>query len=299
MQVIEFHDCMPKMNRSEMKKSSLCHLMLLALLAALLYAVPITSGQAGMDSANTSTSTSTNTSIIPTYSYTITNIYPHDPSAFTQGLVYDDGVLFEGTGLYGQSTLRRVDLITGQVLQQTNLSSEFFGEGIAIWKDQIIQLTWRSDLGFVYGKENLTRIGNFSYQTEGWGITTDGKRLIMSDGTDTLYFLDPVTFSKVGEVRVTARGMPVKGLNELEYIKGEIYANMWPSNWIIIISPHTGVVTGSINLKGILKESDIQGHKVDVLNGIAYDASGDRLFVTGKWWPRLFEIKLEAEDENN
>lgn len=286
---------MPKTNSSHMKKACLSHLMLLALLAALLYAVPVTAGQAVRDSANTSTNTST----IPTFSYTITNIYPHDRTAFTQGLVYDDGVLFEGTGLYGQSTLRRVDLKTGQVLQQTNLSSEFFGEGIALWKDQIIQLTWRSDLGFVYGKENLTRIGNFSYQTEGWGITTDGKRLIMSDGTDTLYFLDPVTFSRVGEVRVTAKGMPMKGLNELEYIKGEIYANMWPSNWIIIISPDTGVVTGSINLKGILKESGIQGHKVDVLNGIAYDASADRLFVTGKWWPKLFEIKLETDDEKN
>ena len=282
---------MPKTDSSQMKKARLNHLMLLALLAVLLYAAPISAEQAGTDSINTST--------IPIFGYRIINTYPHDPSAFTQGLVYDDGVFYEGTGLYGQSTLRRVDLKTGQVLQQTNLSSEFFGEGIAIWKDRLIQLTWRSDLGFVYGKENLTRIGNFSYQTEGWGITSDGKRLIMSDGTDTLRFLDPVTFSKVGELKVTAKGMPVKGLNELEYIKGEIYANMWPSNWILIISPDTGLVVGSINLKGILKESDIEGHKVDVLNGIAYDASGDRLFVTGKWWPKLFEIKLEAGDKES
>ena len=152
--------------------------MLLALLAVLLYAAPISAEKAGTDSVNTST--------IPIFGYKIINTYPHDPSAFTQGLVYDDGVFYEGTGLNGQSTLRRVDLKTGQVLQQTNLSSEFFGEGIAIWKDRLIQLTWQSDLGFVYGKENLTRIGNFSYQTEGWGITSDGKRLIMSDGTDTL-----------------------------------------------------------------------------------------------------------------
>jgi glutamine cyclotransferase len=264
-------------------------LALLALLAVLLYAAPISAEKAGTDSINTST--------IPVFGYRIINTYPHDPSAFTQGLVFDDGVFYEGTGLNGQSTLRRVDLKTGQVLQQTNLSNEFFGEGIAIWEDRLIQLTWQSGQGFVYGKENLTRIGNFSYQTEGWGITSDGKRLIMSDGTDTLSFLDPVTFSKVGELKVTARGMPVKGLNELEYINGEIYANMWPSNSIIIIAPDTGLVVGSINLKGILKESDIEGQKVDVLNGIAYDASEDRLFVTGKWWPKLFEIKLVAGDK--
>jgi glutamine cyclotransferase len=280
---------MPKTNSSQMKKACLSHLMLLALLAVLLYAAPISAEQVGTDSADTST--------IPIFGYRIINTYPHDPSAFTQGLVYDDGVFYEGTGLYGQSTLRRVDLKTGQVLQQTNLSSEFFGEGIAIWKDRLIQLTWQSDMGFVYGKENLTRIGNFSYQTEGWGITSDGKRLIMSDGTDTLRFLDPVTFLKVRELKVTAKGMPVNGLNELEYINGEIYANMWPSNSIIIIAPDTGLVAGSINLKGILKESDIEGQKVDVLNGIAYDASEDRLFVTGKWWPKLFEIKLVAGDE--
>lgn len=268
-------------------------LLVVLLYAVMLYAVPISAADSDTDSINSSLHAIT----IPIFGYEVVNTYPHDPSAFTQGLVYDDGVLYEGTGLNGQSTLRRVDIALGHVLQQTNLSGEFFGEGIAIWEDQIIQLTWRSDLGFVYGKENLTRIGNFSYQTEGWGITTDGKRLIMSDGTDTLYFLDPVTFSKVGELKVTAKGMPVKGLNELEYVKGEIYANMWPSNWIVIISSDTGVVTGSINLKGILKESDIQGHRVDVLNGIAYDASGDRLFVTGKWWPKLFEIKLEAEDK--
>lgn len=283
---------MPKISSSQMKRATRSHLMLLALLAllaVLLYAAPISAEKAGTDSINTST--------IPVFGYRIINTYPHDPSAFTQGLVFDDGVFYEGTGLNGQSTLRRVDLKTGQVLQQTNLSNEFFGEGIAIWEDRLIQLTWQSGQGFVYGKENLTRIGNFSYQTEGWGITSDGKRLIMSDGTDTLSFLDPVTFSKVGELKVTAKGMPVKGLNELEYINGEIYANMWPSNSIIIIAPDTGLVVGSINLKGILKESDIEGQKVDVLNGIAYDASEDRLFVTGKWWPKLFEIKLVAGDK--
>jgi glutaminyl-peptide cyclotransferase len=274
-----------------MKKDCVRRLMLLSLLAVLLNGVPISANGADTNSVNNSL----NATAIPIFGYEVVNAYPHDPSAFTQGLVYEDGVIYEGTGLNGQSTLRRVDPETGRVLQQTSLASTFFGEGIAIWKDRLIQLTWRSDLGFVYGKENLTRIENFSYQTEGWGLTSDGKRLIMSDGTETLYFLDPSTFTKEGEIRVTAKGEPVKGLNELEYIKGKIYANMWPSNWIAIISPDTGLVVGAINLKGLLQESDTQGHKLDVLNGIAYDAKTDRLFVTGKWWPKLFEIKLVNE----
>ena len=279
-----------------MKKGRTSLLRLLALLVLLivpLCTVPISAADGDTDSVNNSL----NATSIPIFGYEVVNTYSHDPSAFTQGLVYDDGVFFEGTGLNGQSTLRRVDVATGGVLQQTNLSSEFFGEGIAIWKDHLIQLTWRSNLGFVYGKENLTRIGNFSYPTEGWGLTSDGKRLIMSDGTETLYLLDPATFARVGEIRVTAIGEPIKGLNELEYIKGKIYANMWPSNWIVIISPDNGSVMGAINLQGILMKSDIQGHKVDVLNGIAYDAKTDRLFVTGKWWPRLFEIRLAAKGE--
>ena len=232
---------------------------------------------------------------IPLFGYQIVNVYPHSSLAFTQGLVYDEGVLYEGTGLYGRSTLRRVDLETGRVLQQTNLESTLFGEGVALWKDRIIQLTWQSGLGLIYGKESLTRIGNFSYQTEGWGITSDGKRLIMSDGTDILHILDPESFAETGQIKVTANGTPLKGLNELEYIKGQIYANVWPTSWIAIISPENGEVKGKINLQGILQENDIQGSKVDVLNGIAYDAREDKLFVTGKLWPKLFEIKLVPE----
>ncbi|MCX6674711.1 MAG: glutaminyl-peptide cyclotransferase [Methanothrix sp.] len=232
---------------------------------------------------------------IPLFGYQIVNVYPHSSLSCTQGLVYDEGVLYEGTGLYGRSTLRRVDLETGRVLQQTNLKSTLFGEGVALWKDRIIQLTWQSGLGLVYGKENLTGIGNFSYQTEGWGITSDGKRLIMSDGTDILHILDPESFAEKGHIKVTANGTPLKGLNELEYIKGQIYANVWPTNWIVIISPESGEVKGKINLQGILQENDIQGSNVDVLNGIAYDAKEDRLFVTGKLWPKLFEIKLMPE----
>jgi len=234
---------------------------------------------------------------VPVFGYQIINVYPHSSLAFTQGLVYDGEVLYEGTGLYGRSMLRRVDLETGSVLQQTNLESTLFGEGIALWKDRIIQLTWQSGLGLVYGKENMTEIVRFSYPTEGWGITSDGKRLIMSDGTDILHILDPETFAEKGQIEVTVNGKPLKGLNELEYIKGQIYANVWPTNWIAIISPESGEVKGKINLQGILQESDIHGGIVDVLNGIAYDALEDRLFVTGKLWPKLFEIKIVPEED--
>ena len=235
-------------------------------------------------------------SSINTYSYSIINSYPHDPHAFTQGLVYDEGILYEGTGLYGQSSLRRVDIQTGKVLDIAYLEDEFFGEGITIWEDKIVQLTWQSFKGFVWDKENLTRTRSFAYQTEGWGLTSNGESLIMSDGSDALYFLDPDDYSLQGSIRVTASGVPVKGLNELEYINGMIYANLWPSSWIAIISPDSGEVTGRINLSGILDEAGIQDRRVDVLNGIAFDPSGDRLFVTGKLWPRLFEIELVEEE---
>jgi len=232
---------------------------------------------------------------IPVFGYQIVNAYPHSSLAFTQGLVYDEGVLYEGTGLYGRSSLRRVDLETGRVLEQTHLENTLFGEGVALWKDRIIQLTWQSGRGLVYGKGNLTEIGNFSYPTEGWGITSDNKSLIMSDGTDILHILDPESFAEKGQIKVTANGTSLMGLNELEYIKGQIYANVWPTNWIVIISPESGEVKGKINMQGILQERDIQGSVVDVLNGIAYDALEDRLFVTGKLWPKLFEIKLVHE----
>jgi len=239
-------------------------------------------------------------SSFPVYGYKIINTYPHDRSAFTQGLVYDQGVLYEGTGQYGGSTLRRVDLETGSVLKQFGLDERLFGEGVAVWKDRLIQLTWRSGLGMVYDKKNLTRISEFSYLTEGWGITSDGKSLIMSDGSNVLHFLDTETFEEQRQMKVMADGVPVQGLNELEYIKGEIYANIWPTDWIVIISPDTGEVKGSINLQGILQQVDNRDDRnVDVLNGIAYDESSDRLFVTGKLWPRLFEIELVEKNNKN
>jgi glutamine cyclotransferase len=268
-------------------KDSPPRFILLAIPAVLLFIALLfaTQGSSNLVEADT----------IPVFGYQVVNVYPHSSFAFTQGLVYDDGVLYEGTGLYGLSTLRRVDLETGRVLKQTNLESSLFGEGVAIWKDRIIQLTWKSGLGLVYGKENLTGIANFSYRTEGWGITSDNKSLIMSDGTNILHILDPESFAEKGQINVTANGRPLQGLNELEYVKGQIYANVWPTNCIAIISPESGEVKGKINLQGILQEDDIQTSKVDVLNGIAYDAKEDRLFVTGKLWPKLFEIKLVPE----
>jgi glutamine cyclotransferase len=223
------------------------------------------------------------------YTYEIVNVYPHDKNAFTQGLIFYDGTLYESTGLYGYSTLRRVELATGNILQLYNLSNQFFGEGITIFDDKIIQLTWRSNKGFVYDKHTFELLQDFSYPTEGWGITHNGSLLIMSDGTATLYFLDPETFGKVRQIEVYDAG-PVTELNELEYINGEIYANIWKKDKIVVINPQTGRVKGWINLEGI---QDAENRDPEnVLNGIAYDAKEDRLFVTGKRWSQLFEIKL-------
>ncbi len=228
---------------------------------------------------------------IPVYSYRVVNAYPHDRGAFTQGLVFENGVLYEGTGLRGRSTLRKVALATGDSLQVRELAAQFFGEGVTIYGDKIIQLTWQSGVGFVYDKNSFELWREFHYATEGWGITFDGKRLIMSDGTSTLRFLDPETFAEVGRIEVSDDDGPVSGLNELEYVKGEIYANVWQTDRIAMIAPRTGQVTGWIELKGLLSPEDY-GETVGVLNGIAYDAENERLFVTGKLWPRLFEIEL-------
>ncbi len=223
------------------------------------------------------------------YTYNVVNVYPHDEAAFTQGLVFEDDVLYEGTGLYRQSTLRRVELETGNVTQLYSLPDRFFGEGITIFEDKIIQLTWRSGKGFVYDMDSFDLLQEFEYQTEGWGITHNGSALIMSDGTATLYFLDPETFQTIGQVEVHDEE-PVVFLNELEYIQGKIYANIWKEEKIVIINPQTGQVSGWIDLEGI-RDLVNQGTS-DVLNGIAYEPKGDRLFVTGKRWSKLFEIEL-------
>ncbi len=225
------------------------------------------------------------------YTYKLVNTYPHDRNAFTQGLAFENGVLYEGTGLRGRSTLRRVELETGNILQIRKLPPQFFGEGVTIYNSKIIQLTWRSNVGFVYDKESFKLLQEFNYPTEGWGITYDGKRLIMSDGTSTLHFLDPKTFKQIGRVKVYDKRGPVTKINELEYVQGQIYANIWPTDRIARIAPKTGQVTGWIELAGLLSLQD-RSPLVDVLNGIAYDAENDRLFVTGKLWPKIFEIKL-------
>jgi glutamine cyclotransferase len=223
------------------------------------------------------------------YTYSIVNAYPHDTNAFTEGLVFENGFLYESTGLYGNSSLRRVDLETGEVLQLRTLQSQCFGEGIAIVANKIVQLTWQSHVGFVYDKATFSLLQEFEYPTEGWGLTYDGNRLVMSDGTSNLYFLDPVTFKRIGQVVVHDTG-PVTELNELEYIKGAVYANIWEQKKIAVINPQNGQVTAWIDLTGIqdLKNQDSN----NVLNGIAYDTNGDRLFVTGKMWSHIFEIKL-------
>lgn len=224
--------------------------------------------------------------------YQIIHTYPHDPKAFTQGLIYIDGHLYESTGLKGRSSLRMVDLTSGDVLQKHNLPEEYFGEGLTDWGSTLIQLTWTSHIAFVYDRFSFSQQGRFHYDGEGWGLTHDQTNLILSDGTAYLRFLDPKTFRVVRRIRVADdSGHPVDNLNELEYIHGEIYANVWQTDEILRISPRTGKILGRIDLAGIIDKAELQGEGA-VLNGIAYDATQDRLFVTGKLWPKLFEIKI-------
>jgi glutamine cyclotransferase len=234
---------------------------------------------------------------IPEYGYTVVHVYPHDPQAFTQGLFYLNGFLYEGTGLQEQSSIRKVKLETGEVLEKRDVPGQYFGEGIVNWKDRLLELTWQSQIGFIYDLNTFQPKGQFSYPGEGWGLTQDGKRIIMSDGSAELRFWDPETLKELGRVTVTANSQPVAQLNELEFVKGEIYANIWRTNRIARIDPASGRVVGWINLRGLLSPSD-QTPTTDVLNGIAYDAKGDRLFVTGKNWPKLFEIKLVKKTDN-
>lgn len=226
---------------------------------------------------------------IPTYSFRILRTYPHDRQAFTQGLQYENGYLYESTGQYGQSSIRKVELETGKVLQKLDIPPQYFGEGLVLWKERIIQLTWTSGVGFVYNKETFQQEDQFRYSTEGWGITEDGRSLIMSDGTNLLYFLNPETKKVEKWLEVKQGSTPIRNLNELEYIKGEIYANIWQEDRIARINPESGQIVGWINLQNLLPAEERS--KADVLNGIAYDSVKNRLFVTGKWWPSLFEIQ--------
>jgi glutamine cyclotransferase len=235
----------------------------------------------------------------PTCGYEVVNVYPHDRGAFTQGLVYYNGDLIEGTGYYAQSELRLVDLETGVIQRRYRLvdvpfcsDKNCFGEGVTYFADRIIQLTWQHERGFVYDLGSFTLVDDFTYEDmEGWGITHDGTQLIMSDGTANLYFLDPNTYEKRDSVVVTENGSPVRYLNELEYIEGEVFANIWREDRIVRIDPETGNVNGDIDLTGLLPPEDRPGS--NVLNGITWDREGKRLFVTGKYWPKLFEITLK------
>ena len=228
---------------------------------------------------------------IPVYGYRVVNIYPHDAGAFTQGLFFSGGFLYESTGCYGNSSLRQVEPATGELVKSCSLPAKHFGEGLTGWKGCLIQLTWRSQLAFVYDLESLRRLHTFAYSGEGWGITEDGSQLIMSNGSSRLSFRDPDTFEEIKTVEVCDRGAPVMNLNELEYIRGEIFANIWHSDQVARIDPATGEVLGWVDLTG-LRNFFEQQRSVGVLNGIAYNARTNRIFITGKNWPKLFEIEL-------
>lgn len=231
---------------------------------------------------------SNNSSFTKLFHYNIVNIYPHNTDAFTEGLVFNNGVLYESTGGYGNSSLREVILENGNVQQEVLLPDDYFGEGLAIVNDSLVQLTWQNNIGFIYDKETLGLQGNFSYSTQGWGLTYNGSLLIMSDGTEKLYFLDPVTFQRVRQVSVYDGNTPVLNINELEYVDGDVYANIWLTQKIAIINPQTGQVKSWIDLTGIYQSNNPD----NVLNGIAYDPQTSRLFITGKDWPNLYQITI-------
>jgi glutamine cyclotransferase len=237
------------------------------------------------------------TAATPTYGYQIVKTYPHDSRVFTQGLIFLDGVLYESGGGCcgtGTSTLRRVQLDSGKVEKESFVPNQYFAEGLTNWGPDLLQLTWQHKLGFVYDRATFALKRTFSYAGEGWGLTQDGKRLILSDGSESLRFLDPQTLQESGRIAVRDRGKPVKDLNELEFVRGEVFANVWHTDRIARISPATGNVTGWIDLKGLREKADGISAEA-VLNGIAYDAARDRLFVTGKNWSKLFEIKVGAK----
>jgi glutamine cyclotransferase len=231
---------------------------------------------------------------IQVYGYTVVHSYPHDTRAFTEGLFYDSGYLYESTGEPGQSSVRKVELETGKVLTRTDLPATYFGEGIVAWDHRLYQVTWRQQVGIIYDFATLKKTGDFTYAGEGWAMTHDASHIYLSDGTPDIRILDPHTLANVGTIHVTANGRPVNNINELEWVKGEIYANIWQTDVIVRIDPLNGQVVGVIDLHGLFDHASLPDPVDDVPNGIAYDEKHDRLFVTGKRWPKLFEIKLKA-----
>jgi glutaminyl-peptide cyclotransferase len=228
---------------------------------------------------------------VPVQEVTIVRAYPHDPHAFTEGLIYRDGRLFESTGFAGRSTIREVRLRDGRVLRTLALPPDLFGEGIVDWGDELISVTWRSGVGFRWNRAAFRKLGEFHYSGEGWGLTRSAREIVMSDGTPVLRFLDPKTLKERSRLTVTLDGQPLGNLNELEWVKGEILANVWLTNMIVRIDPKSGKVIARLDLSGLARDAG-RGGEDDVLNGIAYDAVRDRLFVTGKNWPKLYEIRL-------
>jgi glutaminyl-peptide cyclotransferase len=228
---------------------------------------------------------------IPFIQYEIIDIFPHDSKSFTQGLVWKDGLLYEGTGLYGSSSLRKIDPETGRILKQIALKDNFFGEGITIFEDAIYQLTWKEQIGFIYDVETFRLLKTFSYEHEGWGITHNGECLIISDGSSILRFIDPSTMEEIRQIKVHENQKLIDQINELEYIQGRVFANIWQTDKIAIINPETGEILSWLDLTTI-KDLLETNQKIDVLNGIAYDSNDDELFITGKFWPNLFKIKI-------
>jgi len=255
------------------------------LAAALACSEPLTGGQAAQSGEEPAADSA------PVYSYQVVNTWPHDGEAYTQGLVFHDGQLFESTGLRGSSSLRRVELKTGKVKKKIEVAREYFAEGLTIFRDKIFQLTWQSKKGFVYDLKKFKQEGEFSYEGEGWGLTHDGHSLILSDGTNRIRFLDPVSFQVQRTISVFDQGQPLTQLNELEYINGEIYANVWKTDRIVRIDPTTGKINAWVDMTGLHHQGP-DDNMENCLNGIAYDAEGGRLFVTGKRWPSLYEIRL-------
>ena len=230
----------------------------------------------------------------PVYGYEVINTWPHDADAFTQGLLYHDGVFYESTGQIGESSLRKVEPATGKVLQKIDVPPPIFAEGLALLDGKLYQLTWENHKAFVYDMRTFQKLGEFHVDGEGWGLTEDGESLILSDGSNQIRFIDPATFRIKRTISVMDKGQPLRQLNELEYVKGEIYANIWHKDQIVRIDPQTGAVLGWIDLKGLLPSGQVSDEEA-VLNGIAYDEAGDRLFITGKLWPKLFEIRLKKK----
>lgn len=228
------------------------------------------------------------------YTYEVVRSYPHDRGAFTQGLLVRNGILLESTGQWGRSSLREVELATGRVLKQVPVAREYFAEGLAVISDRAYQLTWQSQRGFVYDADTFRQLATFTYAGEGWGLTTDGTQLVLSDGTSRLRFLDPKTFAVVRTVDVTLDGVPLERLNELEWINGEIFANVWQTDTVVRLDPATGKVRGVIDFTGLLPAAE-RAPDTDVLNGIAYDPATGRLLITGKHWPKLYEVRLKPK----